>query len=53
MVSGSMLNDAKVKAAKPKERAYKLGDTGSLYLNVSLTGVRSWRMNCTFGKCPW
>jgi len=47
---GIMLNDAKVKAAKAKDKAYKLGDAGSLYLNVSTTGVRSWRMNYTFGK---
>jgi integrase len=47
---GIMLNDAKVKAAKPRDKAYKIGDTGSLYLNVSTTGVRSWRMNYTFGR---
>lgn len=47
---GIMLNDAKVKAAKPREKAYKIADAGSLYLNVSTTGVRSWRMNYTFGR---
>lgn len=45
-----MLNDAKVKAAKPKDKAYKLSDAGSLYLNVSTTGARSWRMNYTYGR---
>lgn len=47
---GIMLNDAKVKAAKGKEKAYKLTDSGQLYLHVSTTGVRSWRLNYTFGK---
>nr|WP_240511242.1 integrase arm-type DNA-binding domain-containing protein [Novosphingobium panipatense] len=47
---GIMLNDAKVKAAKPRDKAYKIADSGSLYLNVSTTGVRSWRMNYTFGR---
>jgi len=47
---GIMLNDAKVKAAKPRDKAYKLADSGQLYLNVSTTGVRSWRMNYTFGR---
>lgn len=49
---GFMLNDAKVKAAKPRDKAYKIADSGSLYLNVSTTGVRSWRMNYTFGRNP-
>ncbi|EJL34456.1 hypothetical protein PMI02_00602 [Novosphingobium sp. AP12] len=47
---GIMLNDVKVKAAKAKENAYKIADSGSLCLNVSITGVRSWRMNYTFGR---
>lgn len=46
----AMLNDAKVRAAKPRERDYKLADTGQLYLFVSTKGLRSWRMNYTFGR---
>jgi integrase len=47
---GKMLNDAKVKAAKAKDKPYKLGDSGQLYLNVATSGTRSWRMNYTFGR---
>lgn len=45
-----MLNDAKIKAAKPREAAYKLSDSGQLFLHVSTAGGRHWRMNYTFGK---
>ena len=44
------LNDAKVKAAKPKAKAYKLSDTGQLFLHVTTAGGKHWRMNYTFGK---
>lgn len=43
------LNDAKVKAAKPRETAYKLTDGGQLFLHVSPAGGKHWRMNYTFG----
>lgn len=45
-----MLTDAKIKAAKPRDRAYKLVDSGQLFLHVSPAGGRHWRMNYTFGK---
>lgn len=44
-----MLTDAKIKAAKPKDKAYKLTDAGQLYLYVATSGTRSWRMNYTHG----
>lgn len=44
-----MLTDAKIKAAKPKEKDYKLGDSGRLYLLVTKTGSKLWRLNYTFG----
>lgn len=44
-----MLTDAKIKAAKPADKDYKLGDTGQLYLFVSKAGGKIWRMNYTFG----
>ncbi len=43
-----MLSDAKVRAAKAADRAYKLSDGGQLYLRVGTTGARSWRMNYKF-----
>lgn len=45
-----MLTDAKIKAAKPAEKNYKLGDSGQLYLLVTKAGGKLWRMNYTFGK---
>lgn len=47
-----MLNDAKIKAAKPRDKAYKLSDSGQLYLFVSPTGSRLWRMNYSFRPNP-
>ncbi|NBB37681.1 tyrosine-type recombinase/integrase [Sphingobium yanoikuyae] len=44
-----MLNDAKIKAAKPREKDYRLSDSGQLYLQVSRAGGRHWRMNYTYG----
>lgn len=44
-----MLNDAKIKAAKPRDKAYKLTDAEQLYLFISPTGSKLWRMNYQFG----
>ena len=51
MVSG-MLNDAKIKAAKPSDRTYKLSDSGQLYLVVTPAGGKHWRQNYTFRDSP-
>ena len=45
-----VLNDAKIKAAKPRETDYKLADSGQLFLHVTKAGGRHWRMNYTYGK---
>lgn len=45
-----MLTDAKIKAAKPREAAYKLADSEQLFLHVTPAGGRHWRMNYAFGK---
>jgi integrase len=45
-----VLTDAKIKAAKPQASAYKLVDSGQLFLHVSAAGGKHWRMNYTFGK---
>lgn len=45
-----MLTDAKIKAARPRETAYKLVDAGQLFLHVTPAGGRHWRMNYTYGK---
>ncbi len=55
------LTDVAVKKAEPKERPYKLSDSGGLYLYVAPTGSKSWRMKfrlhdkeklLTFGPYP-
>ena len=38
------LTDAAVRSAKPKASAYKLYDTGGLFLFVSPAGGKLWRM---------
>jgi len=45
-----VLTDAKIKAAKPREKEYRLSDAGQLYLQVSPAGGRHWRMNYTYGR---
>ena len=40
-----MLNDAKVRAAKPREKAYKLTDSNRLFLLVTPSGGKLWRWN--------
>ncbi|AHE51735.1 tyrosine-type recombinase/integrase [Sphingomonas sanxanigenens] len=45
-----MLTDAKVKSAKAADKDYKLGDGGQLYLLVTKSGGRLWRMNYTYGR---
>lgn len=43
-----MLTDTAIKKAKPTDKAYKLGDSGGLYLYVMPSGYRSWRMKFRF-----
>lgn len=43
-----MLADLKARNAKPRERDYKLADSGGLYLYVTTKGYRSWRMKYRF-----
>jgi integrase len=43
-----MLTDLKAKQAKPREKDYKLADSGGLYLFVTTRGFRSWRMKYRF-----
>lgn len=38
------LTDAKIRALKPKEKTYRLGDAGGLYVEVATNGSRYWRM---------
>lgn len=43
-----MLTDVQARKAKPKDKPYKLSDSGGLYLYVAPTGLRSWRMKFRF-----
>jgi hypothetical protein len=56
------LTDTAVKNAKPKDKTYTLGDGGGMYLEVTPTGAKFWRMayrqpngknnRLTFGTYP-
>ena len=46
----TMLTDAKIKAARARETAYKLTDSGQLFLHVTPAGGKHWRMNYSFGR---
>ncbi|URD60697.1 integrase arm-type DNA-binding domain-containing protein [Sphingomonas sp. KRR8] len=43
-----LLNDAQCKGAKPKSKPQKLFDSGGLFLFVSPTGHKSWRLKYRF-----
>lgn len=45
-----MLTDAEIKKAKGSDKAYKMADGGGLFVLVSTTGNRSWRLKYRFGK---
>lgn len=44
-----MLNDAKLRAARPRDKAYKLTDSHRLYLLVTPSGGKLWRWNYAYG----
>lgn len=44
----TMLSDAKIRAAKPRDKAYKLTDSHRLYLLVKPTGSKLWKWNYAF-----
>lgn len=44
-----MLTDTQCRNAKGREKAYKLADSGGLYLHVSPAGHRSWRLKYRYG----
>lgn len=44
-----MLTDAKIKAAKPAEKPYKLVDGEGLYLLIKPSGARLWRFKYRYG----
>lgn len=46
----SMLSDAKVRNAKPEEKAFALRDGGGLWLIVEPTGRRWWKLRTVFAK---
>jgi hypothetical protein len=43
-----MLTDAAIRKAEPKEKSYKLSDKRGLYLLVTPSGGKLWRMNYRF-----
>lgn len=43
------LTATEIKAARPKEKAYKLSDGGGMYLEVFPNGTKSWRLKYRIG----
>lgn len=43
-----MLTDMQARKAKPAEKPFKLSDAGGLYLYVTPTGFKSWRLKYRF-----
>ena len=43
------LTDVKIRSAKPREKSYKLADSGGLYLEVSTSEGKYWRWKYRFG----
>ena len=43
------LTDIKIRSAKPRDKAYKLFDSGGLYLEVTPAGGKYWRWKYRFG----
>ncbi|MEH3107110.1 MAG: integrase arm-type DNA-binding domain-containing protein [Sphingomonas fennica] len=43
------LTDAAVRKAEPRDKAFKMADSGGLYLYVAPTGLKSWRMKFRLG----
>lgn len=46
-----MLTNTQIKNAKPGERAVKLFDGGGLYLEISPSGGKLWRLKYRFDGC--
>jgi len=44
------LNDTKIKNLKPKDKEYKVADGDGLYLHVTPTGSKIWKMRYRVGK---
>ena len=44
-----MLNDTRIRQAKPNDRDYKLSDFAGLYLLVRSTGGKLWRFSAVVG----
>lgn len=43
------LTDTAIRAAKPREKRYKLADGEGLYVEVAPTGGKWWRIKYRFG----
>ena len=43
-----MLTDKELKAAKPREKPYKLSDGLGLYVEVKPNGSKLWRLKCRY-----
>jgi hypothetical protein len=46
----NVLTDPRIRQAKPSEKAYNVYDSGGLYLTVSPTGAKWWRMKYRYAR---
>jgi len=46
----AMLTDAKIRSAKPADRAWRLADTGGLFVHITPAGKKIWRLRYKFEK---
>lgn len=49
-IEGKMLTDTQIKKTKPDTKAFKLSDSGGLYLQVTPAGGKLWRLKYRFEK---
>jgi hypothetical protein len=51
------LTDTEIKKAKPKEKAYRMSDSGGMYLWVTSSGGKLWQRAYRYehkeSSCPW
>lgn len=44
MAGAKLLSDAKIRSFKPREKAYRVSDAQGLYIQISPSGARLWRL---------
>jgi hypothetical protein len=45
-----ILSESQIRQSTPRDKAYKIYDSGGLYLKVSTSGAKLWRFKYHFGR---